>query len=67
MALLDPILADILVCTVDKADLREDEINRLLICSRCGRSYPVDEHGIPDMIVDDDDDAAGLAPGDEAD
>lgn len=67
MPLIDPILAEILVCTVDKADLREDEENRLLICSRCARSYPVDEQGIPDMIVDDDDATEGLASGDEGD
>ncbi len=54
MALLDPLLAEILVCTVDKSDLEEDEPNRLLICTRCGRTYPVDEDGIPDMIVEDE-------------
>lgn len=54
MALLDPLLAQILVCTVDQGDLREDEPNRLLVCTLCGRTYPVDEQGIPDMIVDTD-------------
>jgi uncharacterized protein YbaR (Trm112 family) len=54
MGLLDPLLAEILVCTVDHADLLQDEPNRLLICTSCGRSYPVDEQGIPNMIVDDE-------------
>ena len=52
MALLDPLLAQILVCTIDQGDLSEDEPNRLLICTQCGRKYPVDEQGIPDMIVE---------------
>jgi uncharacterized protein YbaR (Trm112 family) len=53
VGLLDPLLAEILVCTVDKSELIEDEPNRVLICSKCGRRYPVDEQGIPDMVVDD--------------
>lgn len=55
MALLDPLLASLLVCTVDKSDLIEDEPNRFLICSKCSRKYPVDADGIPDMVVDDED------------
>jgi uncharacterized protein YbaR (Trm112 family) len=54
VALLDPLLAEILVCTVDKSELTEDEPNRVLICTRCGRRYPVDEQGIPDMVVDEE-------------
>lgn len=55
MGLLDPLLASLLVCTVDKSELVEDEPNRFLICTRCGRKYPVDEDGIPDMVVEDED------------
>ena len=51
MSLIDERLAEILVCTVDKADLTEDEPARRLVCTQCGRRYPVVE-GIPDMLVD---------------
>jgi uncharacterized protein YbaR (Trm112 family) len=50
--LLDETLARVLVCTVDKADLTEDVEARLLICTECGRRYPVVD-GIPNMVVDD--------------
>lgn len=65
MGLLDPILAEILVCPIDKADLAEDEAKRQLICTRCGRHYPVDENGIPDMIVDDSPDEGGVHADDD--
>ncbi|MEX0699372.1 MAG: Trm112 family protein [Acidimicrobiia bacterium] len=55
MGLLDPLLSSILVCTIDKSELTEDLVNRLLICTRCGRKYPVDQDGIPDMVVEDED------------
>jgi uncharacterized protein YbaR (Trm112 family) len=48
------LLASILVCTVDLSDLNEDEPNRVLICSKCARKYPVDEQGIPDMVVEEE-------------
>lgn len=54
MALLDPLLSSILVCTIDKSDLREDEPNRVLICMQCGRKYPVDQDGVPDMVVEEE-------------
>ena len=54
MALLDPLLASILVCTIDLSDLTEDEPNRVLICTKCARKYPVDEQGIPDMVVEEE-------------
>ena len=43
-------LFDILVCPVDKHDLRLEE--RTLVCVSCGRSYPISD-GIPDMLVDE--------------
>jgi uncharacterized protein len=51
MSLIDPTLAEVLVCTVDKADLIEDEDAKRLECTECGRRYPVDD-GIPIMLVD---------------
>lgn len=43
-------LFDILVCPVDKHDLRLEELT--LVCVSCGRSYPISD-GIPDMLVDE--------------
>ena len=43
-------LFDILVCPVDKHDLRLEE--GALVCVSCGRSYPISD-GIPDMLVDE--------------
>ena len=52
MSLIDPQLAAILVCPVDKADLMEDEATSRLVCSECGRRYPVRD-GIPVMLVEE--------------
>lgn len=51
MRLIDDTLAEILVCTVDKADLVEDVDAKRLECTECGRRYPV-EDGVPNMVVD---------------
>jgi uncharacterized protein YbaR (Trm112 family) len=51
MSLIDPQLAAILVCPVDKADLTEDVTESRLVCTECGRRYPVRD-GIPVMLVD---------------
>lgn len=51
MRLIDDTLAEILVCTVDKADLVEDVDAEHLECTECGRRYPV-EDGVPNMVVD---------------
>lgn len=51
MSLIDPTLAEVLVCPVDKADLIEDVEAERLECTKCGRRYPVRE-GIPIMLVD---------------
>jgi uncharacterized protein YbaR (Trm112 family) len=51
MSLIDESLADVLVCPVDKADLTEDVAASRLVCTECGRRYPV-EDGIPDMLVE---------------
>jgi len=51
MSLIDEKLAEVLVCTVDKADLEEDTDANRLQCTECGRRYPV-EDGIPIMLVE---------------
>jgi uncharacterized protein len=52
MSLLDPTLAAVLVCPVDKSDLDEDEAAMRLVCTECGRRYPVRD-GIPIMLVEE--------------
>ena len=52
MSLIDDSLAEILVCPVDKADLEQDLETSRLVCTRCGRRYPVRD-GIPVMLVDE--------------
>jgi uncharacterized protein len=47
--MLDKKLLEILACPVDKADLAYDEQNQKLICSQCGRKYPVRDD-IPVML-----------------
>ncbi len=54
MSLIDEELARILVCPVDKMDLRELTEESILECTLCGRRYPVRE-GIPIMLVDEAD------------
>lgn len=51
MSLIDSSLAEVLVCPVDKAELIEDEPAERLVCTSCGRRYPVRD-GIPIMLVD---------------
>jgi uncharacterized protein YbaR (Trm112 family) len=52
MSLIDPMLAAILVCPVDKAPLIEDIDAERVECTRCHRRYPVRE-GIPVMLVEE--------------
>ena len=47
---ISPDLLAILVCPVDKQELRLD--GERLICTACGRIYPIEE-GIPNMLVDE--------------
>ena len=44
-------LLDLLVCPVDKAELRLD--GAVLVCTSCQRRYPI-ENGIPNMLVEED-------------
>jgi hypothetical protein len=50
VSLIHPELAAILVCPVDKAGLIEDVAESRLVCTSCGRRYPVRD-GIPIMLV----------------
>ena len=52
MNLIDPKLAEILVCPVDKADLTQDVEASHLECTECGRRYPV-RQGIPVMLINE--------------
>ncbi|HEU4318589.1 MAG TPA: Trm112 family protein [Acidimicrobiia bacterium] len=52
MSLIDKTLAEVLVCPVDKADLDQDLAERRLVCTECGRRYPVRD-GIPIMLVEE--------------
>jgi hypothetical protein len=52
MGLIDPRLAEIIVCPVDHGDLEEDEAASQLRCRVCGRRYPVRD-GIPVMLVEE--------------
>lgn len=53
MSLIDPSLAEILVCPVDHGDLTQHEERSELECQKCGRIFPVQD-GIPIMLVDDE-------------
>ncbi len=48
---LSDTLLDVLVCPVDKADLRLAD--GTLVCTRCDRVYAI-EDGIPNMLVGED-------------
>jgi len=52
MALIDPGLLLIMACPFDINDLYEDEAASRLVCSSCGRRFPV-EDGIPRMRPED--------------
>ncbi|CAN5751126.1 Trm112 family protein [soil metagenome] len=53
MSLIDPGLAQILVCPADHGELTQDETASTLTCQTCGRVFPV-EDGIPVMLLTDD-------------
>jgi hypothetical protein len=52
MTLIEPVLAKILVCTVCHGSLRQDVEGSRLVCTNCGRAYPVRD-GIPIMLVEE--------------
>jgi hypothetical protein len=52
VSLIDPDLLEIMACPIDHGDLTEDEPAMRLVCSKCGRRFPV-EDGIPRMRPED--------------
>lgn len=52
MSLVKQELMEMLVCPVDKAELKELGDSSQLECTECGRKYPVKE-GIPVMLIDE--------------
>ena len=50
-AVISPDLLALLVCPVDKQDLRLE--GETLVCTACGRVYQI-EDGIPNMLVEDE-------------
>ena len=61
MALIDPGLLLIMACPFDISDLREDEAASRLVCTFCGRRFPV-EDGIPRMRPEDAEPPLGRPP-----
>lgn len=50
---LDPVLLEILACpSDDHAPVRPDPERGLLVCTVCGRGFPVRD-GIPVMLLDE--------------
>jgi uncharacterized protein len=50
---LDPLLLEILACPCEAhAPLNVDEARVLLVCTECGRGFPVRD-GIPVMLLDE--------------
>jgi len=50
---LDPVLLEILACpSSDHAPVRPDPDRGLLVCTVCGRGFPVRD-GIPVMLLDE--------------
>lgn len=47
-----PELLDILACPKCKQKVALDERGKYLVCTRCRIKYPVNEHGIPIMLIE---------------
>jgi uncharacterized protein YbaR (Trm112 family) len=50
--MLRPELLEILACPKCKEKVVLDEKGRHLVCLRCRIKYPVNEHGIPIMLIE---------------
>ena len=50
--MIDKELLEILACPLCKTEVVLDEVNSRLICTRCGRRYPIRD-GIPVMLIDE--------------
>ena len=51
MSLIDPGLAEVIVCPVEHGELRQDIPASRLECVECGRRYPV-EDGIAILLIE---------------
>jgi uncharacterized protein len=47
-----PELLDILACPKCKKKVTLDERGKYLVCMNCRIKYPVNEHGIPIMLIE---------------
>lgn len=50
---MDRKILEILVCPECKGHLKHDRAGRELLCSRCRLAYPINEKGVPVMLVDE--------------
>ena len=50
--MISPFLRQVLACPVDKAPVSVDESRALVVCTQCGRGYPILD-GIPVMLIDE--------------
>lgn len=50
--MIDTKLLEILACPACRGDVEYDVKNEKIVCTECGRKYPVRE-GIPVMLVDE--------------
>lgn len=50
--MIDPELRRMLVCPADRSELTDDVAAERLVCTSCGRRYPVVD-GIPVMLIDE--------------
>jgi uncharacterized protein YbaR (Trm112 family) len=49
---IKPELLDILACPKCKQKVRLDDAGKYLICDKCKLRYPVNDMGIPIMLID---------------
>jgi uncharacterized protein YbaR (Trm112 family) len=49
---IKPELLDILACPKCKQKVDLDEVGRYLVCQTCKLKYPINDLGIPIMIID---------------
>jgi len=50
--MIDKELLDILACPACKSEVTLDEAAQRIVCSGCGRRYPIRD-GIPVMLIDE--------------
>lgn len=51
---LDSVVLELIACPApDHAPLRYDEAARTLTCSECGRVFPINEDGVPVLLLDE--------------